>query len=120
MNEWDWVPMESTHDCTKEYIVINIPSEDVNTVLYDKFCELYGKDYVDRLNREFTLNIFTNSQMGEHNVDVYIKPDRSGLIDCSGWDWTVNNYFPGLDYYSRFVFYDYHEFLLISLTNKPG
>ena len=118
MNEWEWVPKESTHDCSKgACIILGIPTSEIQTTLYDKLCELYGKAYMDnKITQDFQY-LFHNTYIDKYEyIDIEIYLTLYG-VRYEGWDGC--NYYRD-DPYNDSILYQYHEFLLISLTNKPG
>jgi hypothetical protein len=63
INDFEWardVVPNVQHVKTEEYIIYGVPYGNMDTVVYNRFCELYGKDMIDDLIDDGSFNIFGN------------------------------------------------------------
>lgn len=116
INDFEWardVVPNVQHVKTEEYIIYGVPHTDFNTVVYNKFCKLYGKDYIDELIHDGSINIFHNPNIdigGEEFISFIVMPYKDGGIDMCLWGYFGSDYGPQ---------YSYTEFLNMELIDEP-
>ncbi len=114
INDFEWardVVPNVQHVKTEEYIIYGVPYGNMDTVVYNRFCELYGKDMIDDLIDDGSFNIFGNPNIdsGEAEfISFIVMPYYNGGIDMCLW----GNF--GSDYGPQ---YSYHEFLNMELID---
>ena len=127
MNDFDWVKdiePAIVHDRLKPFTVDNIPYGEMNTKVYDKFCEFYGKEYIDNISR-FNCNLFNNEHInsGENpSIQIWVKPKLYNFGELDETSWSESGWFQTIDDDDMFYVlphhrYQYHQFLTMVLTD---
>ncbi len=115
INDFEWardVVPNVQHVKTEEYIIYGVPYGNMDTVVYNRFCELYGKDMIDDLIDDGSFNIFGNPNIdsGEAEfISFVVMPYKDGGIDMCLW----GNF--GSDIEPQ---YSYNEFLNMELVDQ--
>lgn len=129
MNDFEWardIEPAIQHDRLRPFTVNNIPYGDMDTKVYDKFCEFYGKEYIDNINR-FNCNLFNNAQIKEGidtSIQIWVKPKLYNFGELDETGWTESGWFHTLNDDDSFYVqpqhrYEYHQFLNMTLTDIP-